>query len=194
MGKVETTTKELRVGVKLASGDELRWESTGYISVRLLDSSGTVPLARRAVNFQVPKEGTIEQESDDQGKIFYPDVPFQDYELDLGDGFKVHVAAVANKDEVHDRYVFEVEYAFANLQVREEDGSPIGPGKLTLSSPDQEIAKQVDKEGIVETGEHVPVGDYEVIVKTESRTFRGTIKLDNRLQQLMIATLTEESA
>ena len=191
--KIKTTVKKLRDGVKMSSGDQVEWESTGHLSVRLLDSSGTVPLALRQVTFQVPGEGAVEQASDDEGRLFHADVPFQDYELDLGSGVKVHAAAVANRDEVLERYVYEVQLAFANLQVREADGTPVGPGTLTLASADKTLEKEVDEHGMLEGDEPVPVAEYRLTLESGGKTYRGTLSLDNRKRQLVIATVHEES-
>jgi hypothetical protein len=190
--KIETTTKKFREGVKVSKGDEVRWESTGHLSVRLFDSSGTVPLAKRAVKFSVPKEGTIEKETDDDGKVFHPDVPFQDYELDLGDGVKVHAAAVANRDEVLDRYVFEVELGFTNLVIREADGMPIGSGRITITSAEKTVEAFLDDEGILDSDEPLPVGEYELSATIQDRVYKGKVTLDNRMRQIVIATVQQE--
>jgi hypothetical protein len=190
--KIETTTKKLRDGVKISNGDEVRWESTGHLSVRLLDSSGTVPLAKRLVKFSVPQEGTVEKETDDDGKVFHADVPFQDYELDLGDGVKVHAAAVANRDEVLDRYVFEVERGFTNLQVREADGTPIGSGRVTISSAEKTVEAYLDDEGVLDSDEPLPVGEYELSATRKDRAYKGKVTLDNRMRQIVIATVQRE--
>lgn len=195
--KITTTTKNFRDGVKLSGkkGDEVHWESTGHLHVRLLDSSGTVPLAKRAVKFNVPGEGSVEKESDDDGTLFHPDVPFQDYDPDIGDGVKVYAAAVANRDEKLDRYVYEVELAFANVQVREEDGTPVGPGKLTLSSVAKTFEGEVDEEGMLEADEPLPSSAYEIAIKTTlGETYKGKVTLDNRRRQLFVATVAKEVA
>ncbi len=190
--KIETTTKKLREGVKVSKGDEVRWESTGHLSVRLLDSSGTVALAKRAVKFSVPDEGTIEMETDDDGKVFHPDVPFQDYELDLGDGVKVHAAAVANRDEVLDRYVYEVELGFTNLQLREADGTPIGSGLVTISSAEKTVEAYLDNKGILDSDEPLPAGEYDLSATRNDRLYKGKVTLDNRMRQMVIATVERE--
>ena len=108
--RIDTTLRDLRKAVTL-SGDEsfvVSYEPYGHLSVRLLDASGTVPLALYAVGVEIPGEGKVDLKSDRDGKVFHPDVPFQDYELELegDDGpFTVFVPAVASRADVHDRHV-----------------------------------------------------------------------------------------
>jgi hypothetical protein len=103
--KINTTTKKFREGVKVGKkGDEVRWESTGHLSVRLLDASGSYPLVARSVTVDIPGEGTVTLETDDDGELLHRDVPYQDYELDVG-GIQVVVPAVGETTEVHERHV-----------------------------------------------------------------------------------------
>src|SRR5262245_45690463 len=96
-------TKQLRKGVEFSETEvEVHWEPLGHISARLLDASGTVPLVGREVKVDVPGEGTVELKSDSRGHVFYPDVPFQDYELHFDD-LTAMVPAVARRREIHHR-------------------------------------------------------------------------------------------
>lgn len=163
--KITTTTKKFREGVKLSGikGDEIRWESTGYLSVRLLDAWGAHPVAKRKVTVEIPGEGKIELESDDDGKIFHPDVPFQDYELDLGDKVKVHAPAVANREEVQERHVPDVSNAYVRMLVRDIYGFPAVDDRLTLEGPDgTNIEVVTDEVGYAEYEGVLPPGTYRV--------------------------------
>lgn len=122
--KVKTTTKEFREGVKLSAktGDEVRWESTGHLSVRLLDASGSYPLVARTVTFEIPGEGKVSLQTDDDGEVFDADVPYQDYELDV-DGIKVTVPAVGDKAEIHERHVAAAPMAFVQAVLYDAHGN-----------------------------------------------------------------------
>lgn len=134
MGKIiETTTKELRAGIAIdAKGTTVKWESTGHLSVQLLDASGTVPLTRHALTVDIPKEGSVSLETDDAGKLFHPDVPFIDYELDLGDCGKVVAPAVASRSEVHRCAVVKAPLRWVDLLLVDDDGLPISTGTVTV--------------------------------------------------------------
>lgn len=164
MAKIETTTKEFKDGIRL-SGDatEIHWESTGHLSVRLLDASGTRPVAGRTATVEIPGEGSIALESDADGKIFHPDVPFQDYELDLGEGVKVHAPAVANRDDVQERHVPKVVFAFARLLVRDDFGLPCADATVSLTGPDGAVLElTTDEDGYLEHDEVLPPGTYKL--------------------------------
>jgi len=64
--KTKTTTKQFREGVKLSpkGGDEIRWESTGHLSVRLFDASGTIAVTGRALQVAIPGERILMKRSD----------------------------------------------------------------------------------------------------------------------------------
>lgn len=163
--KITTTTKKFREGVKLSGkkGDEVRWESTGHLSVQLLDSYGAHPIAKRKVTVDIPSEGKVDLESDDSGKIFHPDVPFQDYELDLGDKVKVHAPAVANRDDVQERHVPDVSNAHVRLLVRDIFGFPSVEDTLTLEGPDGvKIEVKTDDVGYAEHLGALAPGTYRV--------------------------------
>jgi hypothetical protein len=164
MSKITTTTKQFREGVKLsgATCDQIHWESTGHLSVRLLDAYGTHPIAQRKLRVSIPGEGTVELETDDDGKVFHPDVPFQDYELDLGERVKVHAPAVSNKTDVQERHVPAISNAYVRLLVRDRDGFPI-LGSLTIESPDgTTIEVETDDTGYVEHDGVLPPGAYKI--------------------------------
>lgn len=162
--KITTTTKKFREGVKLSGkkGDEIRWESTGHLSVQLLDSYGAHPIAKRKVSVEIPGEGKVELESDDDGKIFHPDVPFQDYELDLGEDVKVHAPAVSNKTDVQERHVPDVSHAHIRVLVRDDLGFPV-EDVLTFEGPDgTTIEITTDDIGYGEHDDVLPPGTYKV--------------------------------
>jgi hypothetical protein len=194
VAKIETTTKKFKEGVRL-SGDsaEIRWESTGYLSVRLLDAGGSVPLAARPISVDIPGEGKVSLETDGDGKAFHPDVPFQDYELDLGEQVKVTVPAVANADEVHERHVPGVVFAFLQLHVRDADGFGLSGGKVSLSGP-ASAEVRVDAEGMVRNAVPLPGGEYDVTWTKGDVTFTGKVTLGDRLRGLLVATLTKPGA
>src|SRR5687767_8103833 len=117
--KIETTTKKLKAGVAFSDPQlEVKWESTGHLSAQLFDASGTVPLARRSLSVEVPGEGKVELTTDDDGVLFHPDVPFQDYVLELEGGVEATLPAVATRAEVHRRIVAEVTFGFVRVEVR----------------------------------------------------------------------------
>lgn len=164
MAKIETTTAKFKAGIRL-TGDapEIRWESTGYLSVQLFDASGAMALAGRTLTVEIPKEGRVSLESDNDGKVFHADVPFQDYELDLGDGIKVQVPAVANKDEVQERHVPGIAFAFANLLVRDRRGVAVRGARIALTGPDGATLELITNDvGHAEHGEALPSGEYSV--------------------------------
>ena len=163
--KIQTTTKQLREGVRLTAktGTVIQWESTGHLSVRLLDASGSHPLVARSVTVEIPDEGKVTLESDARGTVFHPDVPFRDYELDLGDAIKVQVPAVANRDDVQDRHVPGVTLAFVRLMVRDVDGFPCTDATLVLAGADGASAEaRTDERGYAELPDVLPAGTYRV--------------------------------
>lgn len=191
MAKVETTTKRFKEGIAL-SGDktEIHWESTGYLSVRLLDEFGEVPLAGRECRVQVPGEGEVVLESDDDGWVRHPDVPFQDYELDLGEGAKVHVPAVASPEDRHHRHVPGVRFSFVNLALCLDDGSPVANTEITVEGPDgEQLRLMTDEHGFARDPTPRPMGTYTI---TASRR-RATAELATRRNGLSVITLTEEA-
>jgi hypothetical protein len=193
MAKIETTTKKFKEGLKLTGdGSEVKWESTGHLSVRLLDASGAVPLAGRAISVEIPGEGKVSLEADPDGKAFHPDVPFQDYELDLGEGVKVHVPAVANRGDVHERHVVEVVFGFVNLHLRDLDGFGLAGGKATLSGPGGTVEIRVGRDGTAAHRDPLPEGDYDISWEHGDARFSGKVSLGDRLRGLLIASLTRE--
>lgn len=165
MAKVVTTTKKFKEeGVRIsAKGTEIHWESTGHLSVQLTDELGQVPLVERAIKVQIPDEGMVELVTDKDGKIFHPDVPFQEYELDLGDGVRVHVPAVANRSDVHERHVPGVRIAFANIALFDEAGDVIADTELQLVGPDGEsFTAKTDAVGMISDRTPRPSGTYKL--------------------------------
>jgi hypothetical protein len=166
--KTKTTTTQFREGVKLSSkgGDEIRWGSTGHLSVRLLDASGTIPLAKRAVTVVVPGEGTVSLETDDDGELFHPDVPYQDYELDL-DGLKVLVPAVGERSEVHERHVVVAPMGFVQAVIYGPGGTVLAGAKLELEfASGARVEAQTDEAGVVRCHQADP-GDGDVTIRCE---------------------------
>lgn len=146
MAKIETTTKEFRAGIAVsATNSTVHWEPTGYLSVRLLDASGTQPVVGCFVMVNVPKEGTVTIESGKDGAIFYPDVPFQDYELDLGDEGKVTVPAVALASEQHICPVPTAKLAWVDLVIVDDKGLPVSDGPV--SADDHPLERSDDEPG-----------------------------------------------
>ena len=148
--KIDTTTRELKQGVPFRDTSiEVSWESTGHLSVRLLDASGSVPLARRKVTVDVPREGTVTLETDDDGELVHPDVPFQDYDLDL-DGVKVTVPTVGEKGEVHERHAVAVPMGFIHAVVSDPRGFPLADEPLAVEFPSGErIEVRTDDAGVL---------------------------------------------
>jgi len=187
--KTKTTTKQFREGVKLSpkGGDEIRWESTGHLSVRLFDASGTIAVTGRALQVAIPGEGTLALETDASGKVFHPDVPFQDYELDLGDGVKVHAPAVSNPGDVQDRHVPKIAHAFVRLHIRDADGLPRRGLSLELRGPSGTALRlETDDDGVAGDGQPVPEGEYEL----ESDEGTATVTLPDHADGLVIVHLS----
>ncbi|MCA9677105.1 MAG: hypothetical protein H6709_16085 [Kofleriaceae bacterium] len=195
MAKIETTTKAFKEGVALRGADaEIQWESTGHLSVQLFDASGQVALAGRHVRVDIPKEGLVELDADGDGKVSHPDVPFQDYELDLGDGLKVYVPAVATPDEVHERHVVGITYVKLALQLRDPDGFPLGGGEVSIRGPGGALDARVAADGKVELREPVLAGDHELTWRSGAREATGKVTLADGRPGLTIATLQEAAS
>lgn len=187
MAKIETTTAKFKAGIRLTGDNpEIRWESTGHLSVQLFDASGAMPLVGRAISVEIPREGKVSLETDADGKAFHPDVPFQDYELDLGDGVKVQVPAVANKADVQERHVPGVAFAFANLLVRDAHGHPVARDTISLTGPDGAVLRlTTNEQGRGEHAAALPSGEYRV----ESTQGSATVSLPDYNFDLVVVTL-----
>lgn len=162
--KIETTTKKFREGVKVSkTGDEVRWESTGHLSVRLLDASGSYPLVARPVTVDIPGEGKVSLETDDDGEVFHPDVPYRDYELDV-DGVKVTVPAVGDKAEVHERHVAAAPMGFVQAVLYDPHGNLLDDIKLKVTFGSGEtVDATTDQHGIFRCHQATPGdGDVEI--------------------------------
>lgn len=170
-----------------------RSKSTGSRpgTVQLTDELGQVPLAERTVKVQIPKEGQVELVSDGDGKIFHPDVPFEEYELDLGDGVRVHASAVANRTEVHARHVPGVRVVFANIMLFDEAGEVIPDMEVQLEGPDGEsFTAKTDSVGTINDSKARPDGEYKLTCAAGS----ATIKLAARQNGVSIVRLGEEKS
>lgn len=193
MAKVETTTKKFKEeGVRISGTEtEIHWESTGHLSVQLTDELGQAPLVERAVKVQIPKEGLVELVTDSKGKIFHPDVPFQEYELDLGSDVRVHVPAVADRSEVHARHVPGVRVGFANIMLFDEAGEVIGDAEVQLEGPDGEsFTGKTDSVGMISDAKPRVAGQYKLTCAAGS----ATIELASRQNGISIVRLGEEKS
>jgi hypothetical protein len=189
MAKMKTTTKDFKAGLKVdGSNPTIEWESTGHLAVRLSDELGQAPLAGKTVKVTIPGEGAVELITDDDGVIKHPDVPFQDYELDLGDA-KVHVPAVANPDDVHDRHVPGIFLGFVAMYVTDEAGDPVAETKLRLEGP-QTLEVTTDRAGLVSRDGPLPPGTYRIT----SERGRAELTLSARGGGLAIVTLVGEGS
>ena len=165
--RIETNLRDLRKAVTL-SGDEsfvVAYEPFGHLSVRLLDASGTVPLALYAVSVEIPGEGKVALKSDRDGKIFHPDVPFQDYELELegDDGpITVFVPAVASRAEVHARHVPTEHHLYVDLELRTHDGSILGKVAVTVEGGGKSFDLTTDADGRISRALPVYPATYRV--------------------------------
>ena len=163
--KVETTTKKFREGVQLNQPvAEISWESTGHLSVRLLCGHGVTPLVARKVKVVIPGEGIVELETDDDGRVSYPDVPFKDYELDLGDGVKVSVPAVATPGRVQERHVPEVFHGVRQVVICDAEGFPLERTRVRFESDAGPIEAVSDDHGVCKLPTPIPPGSCEVTV------------------------------
>ena len=172
--KITTTTRKFREGVKLSQAEaEVTWESTGHLSVRLLDASGSFPLKKRRLSVDIPEEGKVDLETDDDGELLHPDVPFQDYDLDL-DGVKVTVPAVGEKSEVHERHAVAVPIGFVHVVVSDPDGHPLVDERLAVTFPSgKRVEVRTDHSAVLRCEELDP-GDGEVSIIHVSG--RGVLK------------------
>jgi hypothetical protein len=165
--RIDTNLRELRKAVKL-SGDEsfvVSYEPFGHLSVRLLDASGTVPLALYAVSVDIPGEGKVSLKSNRDGKVFHPDVPFQDYELELegDDGpVTVFVPAVAARSDVHDRHVPTEHHLYVDLELRTHDGSILRKVAVTVEGGGKSFDLTTDEEGRIARALPVYPASYRV--------------------------------
>ena len=167
--KIKTTVKELREGVKLSSkkGDEVQWESTGHLSVRLLDASGHHALAGRSVTVDIPGEGSVSLETNDKGEVFHPDVPYKDYELDV-DGVKVFVPAVGEKSEVHERHVAAARIGFVQAVIYSPHGMLLADAKLEVQFPSgNSVDAKTDEDGVMQC-HHADPGEGDATIRHES--------------------------
>ena len=173
--KIRTTTKEFREGIRLSQSEaEVRWESTGYISVRLLDESGTVPLTEVSIRVDIPNEGTVTLTSDEDGRVFHPDVPFADYEI-KADDFRIHVPAVASKKDVHDRYVVGAKKAFVHLYLCDEQGNRLISQAVILRGPDGDTLElETDERGKLDHADPVVAGAYKIATDSHEATVELT--------------------
>ena len=189
MAKLKTTTKDFKAGLKVdGKNPTIEWESTGHLAVRLTDELGQAPLAGKTIKVTIPGEGTVELVADDDGVIKHPDVPFQDYELDLG-GAKVHVPAVSNPDDVHERHVPGLFFGFLTMWVTDEAGDPLIDCALTLEGP-VTLEVKTDRVGLVERKEPVPDGNYQIT----SAHGRAESTLPRRTDGIAIVTLVQKGA
>ena len=162
--KVTTTKKKFREGVKIGKkGDEVRWESTGHLSVRLLDASGSFPLVARSVSVDIPGEGKVTLETDDDGELLHPDVPYQDYELDIG-GIKVTVPAVGEKSEVHERHVAAAPMGFVQAVLYDTHNRLLDAVDVVVKfASGAQVEATTDEHGIVRAHHEDPgSGDVEI--------------------------------
>lgn len=189
MAKIETTTKQFREGVAVAaSKSTIHWDPTGHLSVRLLDTSGTKPIVGCSVTVVIPKEGSVTLESDNDGRIFHPDVPFQDYELDLGDNGKVKVPAVASRSELHRCPVAAVKLGWVDLAIVDDQGIPVMDGSITVNGETIDLARATEpgrarrKEPLAENSSKtaVNVGEQEVEVQLPVLPVQTIVRLPKK--------------
>lgn len=190
--KIATTTKAFREGIKLsaAKGDEVRWTSTGHLSVRLLDASGTVPLAGREVRVDVPGEGRLTLTSAQDGLVFHPDVPYQDYVLDLGSS-RVQVPAVGERSELHERHVVTQPIGFVHALIYKPNGRELADAEVTLTFASGATATvRTDAGGVIRHQEPAP-GQGDVVVEHEFG--RAEVPAFASPQKLVRATLESQT-
>ncbi|MGN6109140.1 MAG: hypothetical protein ACTHU0_28805 [Kofleriaceae bacterium] len=190
MAKIETTAKEFRAGIAAKAGDEIRWISTGHLSVRLLDASGSHPLAARTVTVEIPGEGSVSFETDDDGELFHPDVPFQDYELDVG-GVKVSVPTVGDRNEVHERHVSAAPLGFVQAVLYDAFGRLVAGAKVQVQFASGAVVEaNTDESGVLRC-HHVDPGDGEVMLRFDDG--RCTTKAMASPQKVARLTVEKES-
>jgi hypothetical protein len=171
MRRIETTTRALREGLSLGEAEtEVVWESTGHLSVRLLDASGSIPLGRRSVTVDIPGEGNVRLETDADGRLAHPDVPFRDYELDL-DGLKIRVPAVGERHEVHERHAATVPLGFVHAVLLDAGGLVLEREPVRVEFPAGVIDARTDGAGVL-LCRHEDPGEGEIVI----RHARGSVK------------------
>ena len=191
--KIQTTTKKFREGVRLSgkTGDEIRWESTGHLSVRLLDASGSFPLVARSVSVEIPGEGKVALETDDDGAILYPDVPYQDYELDL-EGIKVCVPAVGDRSEVHERHVAAAPMGFVQAVLYDAHDHLLEHTNVEVRfASGATVHATTDEHGILRC-HHVDPGDGDVEITCNLG--RATVRAMASPQKVMRIALAAKEA
>ncbi|MEZ4364577.1 MAG: hypothetical protein R3B48_30655 [Kofleriaceae bacterium] len=193
MRTIRTTAKGFRAGLAIAEdATEIRWESTGYLSVRLFDARGQVPLRGLRCTVEIPGEGSVELIADDTGLAFHPDVPFLDYELELQDGGRVQVPAVANRDDVHERHVVARALGFVNLHVRDSDGFALEGGVATLTGAGASLELRLDADGRGAHDAPLPPGEYHLTWRRGELALVGKVVLTDRPGILQVASLRRE--
>jgi hypothetical protein len=132
----------------------------GWLSVRLLDASGSAPLSGQTVALELPDAGRVEFGADAEGVVQLPGVPFADLELEVGED-RVFVPAVPTPDVVHRRHVPHARRGFASLLVRDDDDFPVEGKAGTLVGPDGvERPVVTEEDGLVRPGAGLPPGEH----------------------------------
>ena len=161
MEKIRTSARKLRQGVSFsATTVEVRFVPTGHLSVALYDASGAAPLANKKLTVDIPDEGTVSLVTDDEGRLFHADVPYQDYELRLDGGGSVFAPAVSARAQVHRRHVPGELRAYVDLLLRDDAQRPLAGVAVTLSGPGGDVALHTDDSGAVAQALPAAPGKY----------------------------------
>lgn len=160
----------------------------GHLSVRLLDASGTVPLANRKVVVELP-DGDLELTTDKDGKLFHAKVPLEDHNLKVGDA-EVSVPAVSKEGEVQDRNVPGVLFGFARIAVRDGADDPLADVDVELEGPDKKkVTGKTDASGNFFKSDPLPAGKWTV----RAMGAKTEVELPTSPSDLVIARMPEEA-
>ena len=78
------------------------------LSIILFDDTSQAPIANADYRIEGPDGQTYSGTTDDEGYLFHPDVPIDDYELTVGDTMVI-VPVVPNENERHLQRVIDYE-------------------------------------------------------------------------------------
>ncbi|MBD3320050.1 MAG: hypothetical protein GF350_03040 [Chitinivibrionales bacterium] len=97
-GTPETFSDSTRISTNRKT--VIQVSNLGFLSVVLYDDTGSTPLANTDYSIEGPDGERFSGTTDDEGYLFHPDVPLDDYDLSI-DSITVKIPAVLESDERH---------------------------------------------------------------------------------------------